>query len=145
MAGVGEKAEDLSNSPFVEKLKARGYEVLLLNLPSDEPMMGALGNFMWVFIGLPLKRTNTDIRGMSIQDVSKKGLKYGDEDEDQAEKKELEAQKIAYGPLINWLKKDLADQISDGKLPAVLQSKLPNLRNSYFDQPSGDFAMYSRG
>jgi heat shock protein beta len=46
MAGVGEKAEDLSQSPFVEKLKARGYEVLLLNLPSDEPMMSALGNFM---------------------------------------------------------------------------------------------------
>jgi heat shock protein beta len=46
MAGVGEKTEDLARSPFVEKLKARGYEVLLLNLPSDEPMMTTLGNFM---------------------------------------------------------------------------------------------------
>lgn len=97
MAGVGEKIDDLKRSPFVEKLIARGYEVLLLNLPSDEPMMGALGNFM----------------GMRTQDVSKKGLKYGDENEHETEKKELEAQKIAFKPLVDWLKKDLKGQISD--------------------------------
>ena len=51
---------------------------------------------------------------MNVQDVSKKGLKYGDEDEDEAEKKELEAQKIAFAPLIDWLKKDLQGQISEG-------------------------------
>ena len=50
---------------------------------------------------------------MTTQDVSKKGLKYGDEDENEQEKKELEAQKIAFSPLINWLKKELAGQISD--------------------------------
>ncbi|ORY34940.1 putative cation-transporting ATPase [Naematelia encephala] len=97
MAGVGEKTEDLARSPFVEKLKARGYEVLLLNLPSDEPMMENLRNFM----------------GMTTQDVSKKGLKYGDEDEDEAEKKELAAQNIAFRPLLDWLKKDLTGQVSD--------------------------------
>ncbi|OCF61751.1 cation-transporting ATPase [Kwoniella mangroviensis CBS 10435] len=97
IAGVGETARDLAKSPFVEKLHARGYEVLLLNLPSDEPMMAALDQFM----------------GMTTQDVSKKGLKFGDEDEDEAEKKELEAQKIAFRPLIEWLKKDLAGQIND--------------------------------
>ncbi|KAK4686199.1 molecular chaperone HtpG, partial [Tremellales sp. Uapishka_1] len=97
MAGVGEKAEDLARSPFVEKLFARGYEVLLLNLPSDEPMMGALTNFM----------------GMTTQDVSKKGLKYGDEDEDEAEKKELAGQNVAFRPLIEWLKTDLKGLISD--------------------------------
>ncbi|WRT69461.1 uncharacterized protein IL334_006447 [Kwoniella shivajii] len=97
IAGVGEIAKDLARSPFVEKLFARGYEVLLLNLPSDEPMMASLDQFM----------------GMTTQDVSKKGLKFGDEDEDGAEKKELEAQKVAFKPLIEWLKKDLAGQISD--------------------------------
>ncbi len=54
-------------------------------------------------------------RGMRTQDVSKKGLKYGDEDEDEAEKKEMAAQKIAFGPLIDWLKEDLSGQISDGE------------------------------
>lgn len=51
---------------------------------------------------------------MTTQDVSKKGLKYGDEDEDEAERKELSAQKVAFGPLIDWLKTDLTGQISDG-------------------------------
>ncbi|KAK1923777.1 putative cation-transporting ATPase [Papiliotrema laurentii] len=97
IAGVGEKTEDLARSPFVEKLIARGYEVLLLNLPSDEPMMTALGGFM----------------GMTTQDVSKKGLKFGDEEEDEIEKKELAAQNVAFKPLINFLKKELAGQISD--------------------------------
>jgi heat shock protein beta len=61
-----------------------------------------------------LDRADGEVRGMQTQDVSKKGLKYGDEDEDEAEKKELSAQKIAFGPLIDWLKKDLTGQISDG-------------------------------
>ena len=51
-------------------------------------------------------------RGM--QDVSKKGLKFGDEDEDEAEKKELAAQNVAFRPLTDWLKKELAGQIADG-------------------------------
>ncbi|WVR08263.1 hypothetical protein IAU60_005310 [Kwoniella sp. DSM 27419] len=97
IAGVGEKTEDLTRSPFVEKLKARGYEVFLLNLPSDEPMMASLDQFM----------------GMTTQDVSKKGLKFGDEDEHAAEQKELDSQKIAFKPLIEWLKNDLKGQISD--------------------------------
>jgi len=58
-------------------------------------------------------------RGMTPQDVSKKGLKYGDEDEDEAEKKELAAQKIAFAPLLDWLKKSLSGQISDGQLATV--------------------------
>jgi heat shock protein beta len=49
-----------------------------------------------------------------MQDVSKKGLKFGDEDEDEAEKKELAAQKIAFAPLLKWLKASLGNQISDG-------------------------------
>lgn len=52
---------------------------------------------------------------MTAQDVSKKGLKFGDEDEDEAEKRELEAQKIAFAPLTKWLKANLGSQISDGE------------------------------
>ena len=51
---------------------------------------------------------------MKTQDVSKKGLKYGDEDEDEAERKELNAQNIAFRPLIDWLRTELIGQISDG-------------------------------
>jgi heat shock protein beta len=54
-------------------------------------------------------------RGMVTQDVSKKGLKYGDEGDDEAEKKEFAAQKVAFAPLLDWLKKDLGGLISDGE------------------------------
>jgi heat shock protein beta len=97
MAGAGQSTDDLARSPFVEKLKARGYEVLLLPLPSDEPMMQALGVFM----------------AMAPQDVAKKGLKYGDEEEDAAEQRELEAQTVAFKPLIEWLKITFKGQVSD--------------------------------
>ena len=57
---------------------------------------------------------------MKTQDVSKKGLKYGDEDEDAAERKELNAQNIAFGPLLNWLKRELKAQVSDGTSSSFL-------------------------
>jgi hypothetical protein len=57
---------------------------------------------------------------MKTQDVSKKGLKYGDEDEDAAERKELNAQNIAFGPLLNWLKRELKAQVSDGTSYSLL-------------------------
>jgi heat shock protein beta len=52
---------------------------------------------------------------MKTQDVSKKGLQYGDEDEDAAERKELNAQNIAFRPLIDWLRVELKGQVSDGQ------------------------------
>lgn len=52
--------------------------------------------------------------GLKLQDVAKKGLKYGDEDEDAQEKAELEMQKKAFKPLLDWLKKQLQGQIGDG-------------------------------
>lgn len=61
-----------------------------------------------------------EYRGMKTQDVSKKGLKYGDEDEDEAERKELNAQNIAFRPLIDWLRTELIGQISDGEYLRLL-------------------------
>jgi len=39
---MGKRVEDLSQSVFVEKLHARGYEVLLLNDPLDEILLSHL-------------------------------------------------------------------------------------------------------
>lgn len=39
LAEMGKPIEDLAKSVFVEKLDARGYEVLLLNEPLDEIMV----------------------------------------------------------------------------------------------------------
>ena len=45
MAGVGQPAADLAKSPFVEKLHARGYEVLLLDQPMDEIALSQLRTY----------------------------------------------------------------------------------------------------
>jgi heat shock protein beta len=97
MAGVGQPSDQLARSPFVEKLQARGYEVLLLDLPSDEPMMQALGSFM----------------GLAVQDVAKKGLVFGDEDANKQEQAELDAHKIAFRPLTDWLKATFGALVAD--------------------------------
>jgi heat shock protein beta len=56
---------------------------------------------------------------MTTQDVSKKGLKYGDEADDEAE---FEAQKKAFKPLLEWLKTELAGRVSDGTVSLLLHS-----------------------
>jgi heat shock protein 90kDa beta len=42
LAEAGKPVDDLAKSVFVEKLQARGYEVLLLNEPMDEVMTQAV-------------------------------------------------------------------------------------------------------
>lgn len=63
LAGVGQPAAELLKSPFVEKLDARGYEVLLLNEPLDEIVLSHL----------------REHGALPFQDVSKKGFRFGDE------------------------------------------------------------------
>jgi heat shock protein beta len=67
---------------------------------------------------------------MKTQDVSKKGLKYGDEDEDAAEKKELNAQNIAFRPLVDWLKRELKAQVSDGQSLSCNMNGLTDIQSS---------------
>lgn len=45
LADIGKTSEELAKSVFVEKLHARGYEVLLLNEPLDEIFVQNLKNW----------------------------------------------------------------------------------------------------
>ena len=45
LAEMGKKPEDLAQSVFVEKLHARGYEVLLLTDPLDEILLSHLSQW----------------------------------------------------------------------------------------------------
>lgn len=56
---AGGRAEDLEQSPFVERIVARGYEVLWFLEPLDEMLAAAV----------------RDWQGLVFQDVAKKGLK----------------------------------------------------------------------
>jgi heat shock protein beta len=60
--------------------------------------------------------------GLTFQDVSKKGLKYGDEDEHEAEKAELAAQNKAFAPLLRWLKSQFEGIVADGWWTWVLRA-----------------------
>ena len=78
MADIGKSRDQLSKSVFVEKLGARGYEVLLFGEPLDEVLVQNLRKWKWVrhssFLWFwPVSRT------LSFQDVAKAGLKFGDE------------------------------------------------------------------
>jgi len=46
---MGKKAEELAESVFIEKLHARGYEVLLLTEPLDEILLGTLREWKYVY------------------------------------------------------------------------------------------------
>ncbi|CCA70224.1 related to HSP82-Heat shock protein [Serendipita indica DSM 11827] len=92
LANIGQTTENMRHSVFVEKLIARGYEVLLMTDTMDE-----------IFV------SNLRVWGnMRFQDVAKKGLQYGDEDVEK-EKKELEKFKEDYKPLVNFFVKSTKD------------------------------------
>lgn len=106
LAGVGQPASDLLKSPFVEKLDARGYQVLLLNEPLDEIVLQNLRAF----------------DSLSFQDVSKKGFKFGDEELDEEADKKMHAEmKEDFAPLSDWIKKAFGNVISDGRLRLIVK------------------------
>jgi heat shock protein beta len=63
IAEMGKTPEDLAQSVFIEKLHARGYEVLLLTEPLDEILFGNLRGW----------------KNIPFQNAAKSGLKFGDE------------------------------------------------------------------
>ncbi|KAI0092064.1 Hsp90 protein-domain-containing protein [Irpex rosettiformis] len=98
LADMGKTPEDLAKSVFIEKLHARGYEVLLLGEPLDEVFVQNVGRW----------------KKLPFQDVAKAGLKFGDEELDPKEEKERQNQlNEEFKPLLDFLKKETAGVIRD--------------------------------
>merc|ERR1739844_782989 len=91
---AGGSKEEVEKSPFVERLLKKGYEVLMLTEAVDEYAISALPEF----------------EGKKFQNVAKEGFSIdGDTD---AAKKNKEAIKEKFDPLIKWLGEDaLKDHI----------------------------------
>merc|ERR1712144_155954 len=83
---AGENVEAVENSPFLEKCKAKGVEVLYMVDPIDEYAIQNL----------------TEFDGKKLQSVTKEGLKFGDEEDIDAKRAEL--YKTQFEPLSKWLK-----------------------------------------
>ncbi|KAF8936893.1 hypothetical protein BGZ47_009282 [Haplosporangium gracile] len=89
---TGSNVEEIQQSPFVESLLARGYEVLYMDDPIDEIVLQHIANF----------------EGKSFQNVAKSSLKLGDEDTDTASEKALEEKFL---PLLDWMHATLLNDI----------------------------------
>ncbi|TNV82744.1 hypothetical protein FGO68_gene16238 [Halteria grandinella] len=89
---TGESRAQVANSPFLEALKKRGYEVLYLVDPIDEYMVQQL----------------KDYDGKKLKSCSKEGLDLEETDE---EKKQKEEEKARFEPLCKLMKDVLGDKV----------------------------------
>ena len=91
---AGENLESVEKSPFVEKAKRKGVEVLYLVDAIDEYCFQHMGEF----------------DGHKLQSLSKEGVKFGDEDEEVI-KKRTQVYKDMFKPLTRYLKDLYASKI----------------------------------
>jgi len=89
---TGESKGAVENSPFLEKLKKRNYEVLYMIDPIDEYAMQQLKEF----------------EGKKFQCITKENLDLDDSEE---EKKKFEEQKKTFEPLCKTIKEILGDKV----------------------------------
>jgi len=94
---AGATLDEVQNSPFVERLLKKGYEVLYLIEPVDEYCIQSLPEF----------------DGKKFQNVAKEGLTLGNDAKEKVRVEELEKE---YEPLLKWFKetglKDLIEKAS---------------------------------
>jgi len=89
---TGESKSAVSNSPFIEGLKKKGYEVIYMIDPIDEYVIQQL----------------KDYDGKKLKNCTKEGL---DLEESEEEKKRLEEQKASYEGLCKLIKEVLGDKV----------------------------------
>merc|ERR1711998_425490 len=91
---TGESKKVVETSPFLEKLKKRGYEVLYMTDPIDEYAVQHMDEF----------------EDHKLMNATKEDLKFGDKEE-KKEKKRREKAKENLKDLIEWYKKLLGDSV----------------------------------
>lgn len=90
---TGESRKAVENSPFLERLKKKGYEVLFMVEPIDEYAVAQLKEY----------------DGEKLVSVTKEGLQL--EDESEEEKKEKEEKKKSFEKLCKVMKEVLGDTV----------------------------------
>ncbi len=94
---TGDSLSQITNSPYLEKLKEKDYEVLLLVDPVDE----------WVTEHL------REYKGKSLQSIAKSGLDLDNEEEKKTKEEIKKKAEDKFKPLIETLKKSLENEVKD--------------------------------
>jgi molecular chaperone HtpG len=97
---TGETLAQLQNSPYLEKLKVKGFEVLLMTDRVDA----------WVATGLK------QYLGKDFQSIMSEDLDLNTEEEKKAEEEKLKVAESKFRPLIETMKDSLKEQVKEIKL-----------------------------
>ncbi|CAN8067239.1 unnamed protein product [Agarophyton chilense] len=111
----GSDLASVQESPFLEKLLKKGYEVVYLTEPIDEHMI----------MNLP------DYDGTKFMSISKDNFKFGEKDQEE-EKAKSKALKKKFRPLTKFLKEKLGDKVSKVKISNRLSQSVCVLSTDQF-------------
>ena len=101
---TGESRALIENSPHLEALKAKNYEVLYMADPVDELVLQHL----------------TEFEGKKLKSVGKGDIDLGSKEEQEEAQKELKSKEEEFRPLIEFLQKKLKDQVKEVRLSSRL-------------------------
>lgn len=94
---TGDSLTQISNSPYLEKLKEKNYEVLLLVDPIDEWVTDALSTF----------------KEKPLQSIMKEGLDLDSEEDKKRKEEEKKQSEEKFQPVLSTLKKTLENDVKD--------------------------------
>jgi molecular chaperone HtpG len=94
---TGEKLEQVQNSPYLEKLKQKGFEVLLLTEAIDE----------WVTQGV------TEYKTKKLVSITQEGLDLDTEEEKKQKEEIKKAQLERFNSVLEKMKLSLSEQVKD--------------------------------
>ncbi len=97
---TGESRNVVENSPHLEALKAKGYEILYLVDPVDELLVQSV----------------TEFEGTKLKSVGKGTVKLGNEEENEQLAKELEQKQTEAAELLQFIQKSLDQYVKDVRL-----------------------------
>ncbi|HEX3877002.1 MAG TPA: molecular chaperone HtpG [Bryobacteraceae bacterium] len=101
---TGESRGVIENSPHLEAVRQKGYEVLYMSEPVDELVLQYLNEF----------------ESKKLKSVGKGAIELGTEDEKKEAQKELEGKQEEFKPLTEFLQKTLGESIKEVRLSARL-------------------------
>ena len=103
---TGDNLSQVSHSPYLEKLKEKNYEVLLLVDPVDEWVVDAI----------------TEFKEKKLRSIMKEGLDLDSESEKKQKEEELKQAEMTLRPVLDTMRKTLEQDVKD----VVLSERLTN-------------------